>query len=233
MLRISSVLNPVLEAPKSEISNTALPYPDPAPEISRTATCSQRNVEEATERAQLPSRPGGRKTPFSSFPVKLSLSLSLSLHPLDFGCAAGLRTVRIYQDDATAKRPYHCTATDCTEEYRTAAELRYTSPLSQSSSSSLLMHYRVSRKHVLRHTKPYKCKVSGCRRTTGFSTTNDLHRHQRSVHAASGDPKYRCRQRNCPKQHKLWTRADNFRTHLARLHQVSISSRDIGPYRCQ
>ncbi len=80
-----------------------------------------------------------------------------------------------------------------------------------------------SSKHHLKHDKPFRCYVSGCRRHEGFMTANDLERHQRCVHntmsPTSGPIKFwRCAARNCQGKEKSWLRLDNFRNHLKRMH---------------
>ena len=58
----------------------------------------------------------------------------------------------------------------------------------------------------------------------GFGTSNDLLRHQQSVHAAVGI-KYRCTEGACPtRAQKDWPRADNFKQHLKRMHQIDLGS---------
>lgn len=80
------------------------------------------------------------------------------------------------------------------------------------------------KKHYLRHQKPHRCTHPGCSRKDGFSTTNDLDRHQRSKHP-SDSPRtrskvYQCVFPNCKSQTKLWPRLDNFRCHIKRVHQL-------------
>lgn len=81
----------------------------------------------------------------------------------------------------------------------------------------------ISRKHQLRHSKPFKCEVPGCSKTDGFSTNNDLERHRKSVHGIAPkngtDRSFRCAARGCPKREKIWPRLDNFRQHCLRIHQ--------------
>ncbi|KAL8764282.1 MAG: hypothetical protein Q9194_007124 [Teloschistes cf. exilis] len=76
------------------------------------------------------------------------------------------------------------------------------------------------RKHRLRHDRPYKCDVPRCTKQDGFSTQNDLARHQKSVHGMvnKNDRSFRCAARNCPKKDKIWPRLDNFRQHCLRIH---------------
>ncbi|KAG7103493.1 Transcriptional regulator CRZ2 like protein [Verticillium longisporum] len=87
-------------------------------------------------------------------------------------------------------------------------------------------------KHKQRHSKPHKCDVSGCSRKEGFSTINDLDRHKRSVHrdTDTGGPRYRCHLAPCHNKKKIWPRADNFRSHLKRLHRVDAVDDDLAQY---
>ncbi|KAK0643112.1 hypothetical protein B0T16DRAFT_177199 [Cercophora newfieldiana] len=77
-------------------------------------------------------------------------------------------------------------------------------------------------KHKLRHDKPFHCDVPGCSRKLGFGTQNDLARHQKSVHGADGI-KYRCTEGACKSKQKNWPRADNFKQHLKRVHEIDIN----------
>ncbi|KAI1737545.1 hypothetical protein F4680DRAFT_468084 [Xylaria scruposa] len=77
------------------------------------------------------------------------------------------------------------------------------------------------KKHDQRHKKPFKCDVNDCaRRIEGFSTTNDLDRHKRSVHPESQTlgNRYMCQIGTCKSKGKVWPRADNFKAHLKRVH---------------
>lgn len=71
--------------------------------------------------------------------------------------------------------------------------------------------------------KPHKCDVQGCNRKEGFSTVNDLDRHKKSVHNLEGT-RYQCRIGPCSSKDKTWPRADNFRSHLKRIHGQEISA---------
>ncbi|KAI5926989.1 hypothetical protein F4810DRAFT_699268 [Camillea tinctor] len=93
------------------------------------------------------------------------------------------------------------------------------------------------KKHQQRHTKPHKCPIEDCaRHKEGFSTTNDLDRHIRSVHPsekASGN-RYQCNIGMCKSKSKVWPRADNFKAHLKRVHREepsddSLQSADSDP----
>lgn len=79
-----------------------------------------------------------------------------------------------------------------------------------------------NRKHFLSHTKPFKCDVTSCR-SKGFSSKNDLRRHQKEKHCIqpSQGPTvlwYRCTHNTCIKRNKPWPRKDNFRAHAERKH---------------
>lgn len=95
-----------------------------------------------------------------------------------------------------------------------------------------LLRPAVIRKHRQRHTKPYRCTIPGCARREGFSTSNDLDRHKRSVHpdtAAAGN-RYACPISSCKSRGKIWPRADNFRAHLKRVHQNDVSDEELEKY---
>jgi hypothetical protein len=84
--------------------------------------------------------------------------------------------------------------------------------------------HHASSKHKSRHEKPHMCQEPGCSRKVGFGTPNDLLRHQQSVHRADGI-KYRCMEGACEtKPPKDWPRADNFKQHLKRMHQIDLGS---------
>lgn len=92
----------------------------------------------------------------------------------------------------------------------------------------LLTH---GRKHKLRHVKPFHCDVPNCMRAKeGFGTKNDLDRHKKSVHSDSSvaGARYVCRLEQCGIKDpaKKWPRADNFRSHLQRVHKVVLKSDD-------
>ncbi|UKZ73053.1 hypothetical protein TrVFT333_000692 [Trichoderma virens FT-333] len=92
------------------------------------------------------------------------------------------------------------------------------------------------KKHSHRHIRPYKCTYESCPKAElGFSTPNDLARHKRTVHREhnENDPFYVCRHGTCArKKEKLWPRADNFRSHLSRSHQITVKAdHDLREYR--
>ncbi|TGJ80357.1 hypothetical protein E0Z10_g8416 [Xylaria hypoxylon] len=90
------------------------------------------------------------------------------------------------------------------------------------------------KKHDQRHKKPFKCDVKDCHRgVEGFSTTNDLDRHKRSVHPGSQTfgNRYVCRIGPCKTKDKIWPRADNFKAHLKRVHlHERVSDEDLDTY---
>ena len=84
---------------------------------------------------------------------------------------------------------------------------------------------------MLRHKKPFLCNVQECsRRLEGFGTKNDLDRHRRSVHSdlSVSGPRFVCRLGQCGTKDpaKLWPRADNFRSHLNRMHKRKVNADD-------
>jgi hypothetical protein len=74
---------------------------------------------------------------------------------------------------------------------------------------------------MLKHEKPFKCEVPHCKRAgLGFTTTNDLARHQKSVHAIGLTKKsYQCAAEDCRNKDKVWPRLDNFKQHVERMHK--------------
>jgi hypothetical protein len=79
----------------------------------------------------------------------------------------------------------------------------------------------------MRHKKPFVCDYPGCSRESGFSSANDLERHRRSMHSdLAGGHGYCCHWDSCPSKDKIWPRADNFRRHLQRIHNVSVVTED-------
>ncbi|KAJ9156336.1 C2H2 and C2HC zinc finger [Pleurostoma richardsiae] len=83
-------------------------------------------------------------------------------------------------------------------------------------------------KHEKRHTKPFRCTEAGCHRVDGFSTMNDLDRHKRCCHpdANAAGNRFRCALGACRNKTKIWPRADNFRSHLKRVHQYNNISEE-------
>lgn len=73
-----------------------------------------------------------------------------------------------------------------------------------------------------RHSKPNLCLFPNCRRGgQGFTTTNDLDRHKKSVHGIGKNiNSYRCSgSEACRTKGKIWPRLDNFKQHIHRMHK--------------
>jgi hypothetical protein len=73
------------------------------------------------------------------------------------------------------------------------------------------------------HEKPYRCDVPGCRRKLGFTTDNDLRRHQIAKHFDNIDPagkcpSFICAGKDCKSPGKIWPRLDNFKAHVLKMH---------------
>lgn len=77
----------------------------------------------------------------------------------------------------------------------------------------------------MKHTKPFRCGMLGCKRQTqGFTSANDRDRHMNSVHkrsngrGATGAVGYDCVYDHCRANGKIFWRLDNFRNHLKKKH---------------
>lgn len=68
--------------------------------------------------------------------------------------------------------------------------------------------------------KIYLCDSPGCDRSAeGFSTFNDLDRHKKSLHGLGSNTEcYSCPSANCQNSGKTWTRLDNLKAHIIRMH---------------
>jgi len=79
------------------------------------------------------------------------------------------------------------------------------------------------RKHMLTHTRPFKCDVSGCDNLNGFASPHDLARHKKTCHSVltvkTSKFYYRCAAPSCQKKDKIWPRKDNFKAHLEGTHR--------------
>jgi uncharacterized Zn-finger protein len=67
-----------------------------------------------------------------------------------------------------------------------------------------------------KHTRPYKCTVSGCT-VKDFSNLGDLRRHRREVHSS---PSFICPVVTCNRHRRGFGRRDNLTQHLKRTHVV-------------
>ncbi|KAI5251974.1 hypothetical protein E4T42_03847 [Aureobasidium subglaciale] len=83
------------------------------------------------------------------------------------------------------------------------------------------------RKHMLTHTRPFKCDVSGCDNHNGFASPHDLARHKKTCHSVltvkTSKFYYRCAAPSCQKKDKIWPRKDNFKAHLEGTHKYNES----------
>ncbi|KAI4742827.1 hypothetical protein E4T50_06718, partial [Aureobasidium sp. EXF-12298] len=79
------------------------------------------------------------------------------------------------------------------------------------------------RKHMLTHTRPFKCDVPGCDNHNGFASPHDLARHKKTCHSLltvkTSKFYYRCAAPSCQKKEKIWPRKDNFKAHLEGTHK--------------
>jgi len=88
--------------------------------------------------------------------------------------------------------------------------------------SAVLIADTKHRKHMLKHHKEFKCDIPGCKRENqGFSTSNDLDRHKKSVHKVGMEntKSWRCAAASCLDKGKIWPRLDNFKQHIERMHK--------------
>lgn len=82
----------------------------------------------------------------------------------------------------------------------------------------------VSRKHVDKHDRPYKCDDAACADLRGFTYSGGLLRHQREVHKRFGGPKATV---FCPFSHckrstgNGFTRSENLKEHIRRVHRTT------------
>ncbi|KAK6006483.1 hypothetical protein QM012_006893 [Aureobasidium pullulans] len=81
------------------------------------------------------------------------------------------------------------------------------------------------RKHMLTHTRPFKCDVPGCDNLNGFASPHDLARHKKTCHSVltvkTSKFYYRCAAPSCQKKDKIWPRKDNFKAHLEGTHRYN------------
>lgn len=149
---------------------------------------------------------------------------SISSHLADFQFERPILPSELWKPQGTSHTTAVSTSVDnsklvcsyCNQNVKTRSELKYdhltsiTCPLLRADLS----------KHKQKHEKPYHCDVPNCTRKEGFGTPNDVDRHKRSCHPdqITNGKYYRCTVQGCRNKEKKWPRADNFRSHLKRLH---------------
>ena len=117
------------------------------------------------------------------------------------------------KDQRPAKRTYPCP--ECGELLKCNSEFKY--GIHFHANTCLLTG---NRKHMLKHTKPFKCDVPGCKRTEGFATVNDLERHKKSLHRIDiGKLSYQCAIEDCSCREKIWPRVYDFKQHVESMHK--------------
>jgi hypothetical protein len=85
-------------------------------------------------------------------------------------------------------------------------------------------------KHMDKHERPYKCKVSGCEKLLGFTYTGGLLRHEREVHKMHGGTKQPlfCPHQDCKRSSGPgFTRKENLAEHIRRVHRQSEDRGDL------
>lgn len=119
--------------------------------------------------------------------------------------------------------------TECNTPVRTKSEMKFVPPLVLHLPLRTSPLTRGHSKHLQRHKKPHTCPYPDCsRRVNGFASNNDLVRHKRTVHGEiTNGRSFVCRHEPCTKKEiKLWPRADNFRSHLLRVHKLKVKAED-------
>lgn len=71
--------------------------------------------------------------------------------------------------------------------------------------------------------KIHRCDVPDCENLKGFTSSNDLDRHKKSVHSIAlphgRDKSFQCQAANCRRPDKIWPRLDNFKNHCKTCHK--------------
>lgn len=86
------------------------------------------------------------------------------------------------------------------------------------------------RKSTSDNSTTFSC--NSCDADKSFRTKNDLVRHQKTVHSIveKGDKIFRCTVSGCPSAQKIWTRFDNFKQHVIRMHNIEAGIEDMAEY---
>ncbi|KAI5796565.1 hypothetical protein EDC01DRAFT_43835 [Geopyxis carbonaria] len=81
-------------------------------------------------------------------------------------------------------------------------------------------------KHQQKHLKLHHCRFASCSRTEGFATPNDRERHEKSIHKIPGQY-WKCMDEHCSSFGKEFSRRDNLKDHLRRMHPVREGMSEI------
>ncbi|KAF2103241.1 hypothetical protein NA57DRAFT_52767 [Rhizodiscina lignyota] len=75
------------------------------------------------------------------------------------------------------------------------------------------------KRHIEKHTRPYKCEEPNCDRLEGFTYGSGLTRHLREVHGKGANRSFFCPEANC-KRHtgRPFSRTQNRDEHIRRVH---------------
>ncbi|KAL4939899.1 hypothetical protein BDV06DRAFT_28817 [Aspergillus oleicola] len=81
----------------------------------------------------------------------------------------------------------------------------------------------ISHLTLFKRQSTFNCKSKNCtRHEKGFRSPSDLRRHERDVHRRFSDTRshngYMCASEQCPTSGKTWSRLDNLRAHIHKLH---------------
>jgi len=116
--------------------------------------------------------------------------------------------------------PQHESATDChlnrVSNFPNAQSMPHMAPRESAPHD---LQLQVS--HELRKRKKlYWCAVCTANGGKSFKTSNDLDRHNRSIHGLlkDGDRFWMCPVNGCASAGKSWTRLDNFKSHVLTMH---------------
>lgn len=74
-----------------------------------------------------------------------------------------------------------------------------------------------------KHSRPYKCLREDCKfHEMGFGYAGGLSRHNREVHRSVGAPSFRCPWVFCARHYRTFSRAENHREHVRRVHRGKV-----------
>ncbi|KAG9907949.1 TspO/MBR-related protein, partial [Aureobasidium melanogenum] len=138
-----------------------------------------------------------------------------------FGSSMNFSTISTLSQTVVAEQPNHINV-QVDETDSGYASLNY-QPLLCLQCGKAFKNKAEEKKHSSTHSRPFKCRVQSCTNTKGFATFNDLERHQKDIHLIK--PKhgpqsyYRCVLPTCSKREKIWSRKDNFKAHISRMHK--------------